>query len=351
MIERVEIDNFRCFETLYVDGLKRINVIVGKNSSGKSAFLEALFLSSSSNGPNIAFQMRAIRRVGGQIQAIGDVQSYRGIWEDLFYNFDTAKKVHISIRGNAGDQRQLWISIKDNLQQNIPYGKDLDGTSGYPQVSFAWRRGGGKEIVVKPRVTNTGLELGTFVLDHFPMIWFHPAAADAAEVTARRYSELSKRFESQPIIDALKAEFDFIQDISIEFFSSIPMVFATVVGKSQKLPLGLVSDGVNRLFTILIGIAYYAGGVVLIDQLEDGLFFERFPSVWKLLHSMATKYRTQLFISSHSRECLSAVGLTLSNNQDDFCLLRSERQDSKCIVDRFNADTLLAALEEGVEFR
>jgi predicted ATP-binding protein involved in virulence len=44
MIHSVEIKRFRCFREAKVEGLRRINVIVGGSGSGKTAFLEALFM-------------------------------------------------------------------------------------------------------------------------------------------------------------------------------------------------------------------------------------------------------------------------------------------------------------------
>jgi len=43
-IKWVEIENFRSFSELKIEGLGDVNIIVGKNNTGKSTFLEALFL-------------------------------------------------------------------------------------------------------------------------------------------------------------------------------------------------------------------------------------------------------------------------------------------------------------------
>jgi AAA15 family ATPase/GTPase len=64
MIDQVTINNFRCFQKLEVANLKKVNLLVGKNSSGKSAFLEAIFLSSSSFAAQTSIQLRGIRRMG-----------------------------------------------------------------------------------------------------------------------------------------------------------------------------------------------------------------------------------------------------------------------------------------------
>jgi AAA15 family ATPase/GTPase len=48
-INRISIENFKCFQNLQIEGLERVNLIGGKNNVGKSAFLEAIELLVSSN--------------------------------------------------------------------------------------------------------------------------------------------------------------------------------------------------------------------------------------------------------------------------------------------------------------
>ncbi len=47
MLESFKIINFRLFQHLEVKRLGRVNLIVGKNNSGKSTFLEAVELYAS----------------------------------------------------------------------------------------------------------------------------------------------------------------------------------------------------------------------------------------------------------------------------------------------------------------
>lgn len=44
MVRDLSIKNYRCFEDFYVDGLAQVNLIVGDNNSGKTSFLEAIYL-------------------------------------------------------------------------------------------------------------------------------------------------------------------------------------------------------------------------------------------------------------------------------------------------------------------
>ena len=42
MFKTLELNNFKCFRSLKLDGLKRVNVIAGANATGKSSLLEAI---------------------------------------------------------------------------------------------------------------------------------------------------------------------------------------------------------------------------------------------------------------------------------------------------------------------
>ena len=57
MIESVDIRNFRGFKHVELHGLKRINILVGDNGAGKTALLEALFLTSELS-PEIALRLK-----------------------------------------------------------------------------------------------------------------------------------------------------------------------------------------------------------------------------------------------------------------------------------------------------
>ena len=43
MLERLHIRNYRVFKDLKIDNLSRINLIAGKNNSGKTSLLETIF--------------------------------------------------------------------------------------------------------------------------------------------------------------------------------------------------------------------------------------------------------------------------------------------------------------------
>ena len=44
LIRDLTINGYRCFQDFSMDGLTRVNLLVGNNNSGKTSFLEAIYL-------------------------------------------------------------------------------------------------------------------------------------------------------------------------------------------------------------------------------------------------------------------------------------------------------------------
>ena len=82
MIKSLTIENFRCFKKIELHGLGTINLLVGQNGSGKTAFLEALYLLIGS-GPRLALMIRGWRGLGN-VQVGSDRASFEEMWADPF---------------------------------------------------------------------------------------------------------------------------------------------------------------------------------------------------------------------------------------------------------------------------
>ncbi len=62
MLRDLTIQNYRCFKDFQINGLARVNLIVGQNNSGKTTFLEAIYLLV--NEGNIQFLLEVLNSSG-----------------------------------------------------------------------------------------------------------------------------------------------------------------------------------------------------------------------------------------------------------------------------------------------
>jgi AAA15 family ATPase/GTPase len=111
MIEDIEINNFRCFDRLKVSGCKRINLISGKNNIGKTALLEAIFLSSTPTRDTI-FSLSEMRRETGSFREV----SQEKIWNKFFFQQDSNFTCSIELK-LQNRTKTIKMSIDNNYEK------------------------------------------------------------------------------------------------------------------------------------------------------------------------------------------------------------------------------------------
>lgn len=163
------------------------------------------------------------------------------------------------------------------------------------------------------------------------------------------FSDLTKARKAQPIIEAMRKMFPFINDLSIEIHSTAPMVHADILELPEKIPLGLVSTGINKLFAVLVAMAHQK--VLLIDEIENGIYFDVLPEMWTAIYDFADSCGAQIFASTHSWECLKAASSMIKQHSEDVRLLKLKRADGKCVARIVDGRDFESALEEDVEVR
>ena len=108
MIRSLTVKNFRCFEALRVENCKRLNVLVGDNGGGKTAFLEAIFLALGTSA-EVATRFRGYRGVDHSFNA-APPRIEEAMWGGIFRNHNFAKPVVIELDGDGLDNRTLIIT-------------------------------------------------------------------------------------------------------------------------------------------------------------------------------------------------------------------------------------------------
>jgi predicted ATPase len=168
---------------------------------------------------------------------------------------------------------------------------------------------------------------------------------------AQWLSQLSIEKRTDEVVSALQRHFPFIRTVTPETVFGVPIVYADLPELPRKLPLSLVSSGISRLFTFILCIVQQKKGIVLVDEIENGIFHDQYQMMWKTLADLARSNDTQLFVSTHSKECLRSAVPTIAEAPNDFALLRIRRERAQTIGEIFGGEMIQAALEKNGEVR
>jgi AAA15 family ATPase/GTPase len=359
MIESFQAENFRSFRNLKLNGLPAVNILVGKSASGKTALLEAIRLALGAT-PTIAFTLNGTRGLAVPIQFNPTKDQFEAIWRSYFPDFDITKTISFKIMDS--DRRVASLSMYFDLERPVtPTTTNINIGPGQPILTntiipLAFKRTSftGEESTLDATVhqqqhgqlfLQQGGELGT-VSEFFPSTW-----QSNAQLVANWFSQLKISNRSSEIVEIIHRQFPEITELSSENPYGIASVYATVKHHSEMMPISLVSSGINKFVSILLAMRTYRGGVVLIDEIENGIYYRMFPALWAALHKFATTNKTQLFMSTHSWECLQAAATVIDKHPNDFALIQVSHENGVSNADVAPGKKAAAAIESEIEVR
>lgn len=115
------------------------------------------------------------------------------------------------------------------------------------------------------------------------------------------------------------------------------------IGLRKLIPIQLLGDGIGKLFSIAIFMYQLRGGVVLLDEVDNGLHYKSMPTMWRTIIHMSKKFRVQLFISTHNIDSLRSLDTVLAHEENAF------QKQSNIYTLRRNGDSELKALRSDYE--
>ncbi len=345
MIENLTVENYRSFKNYSLNGLKRVNLLTGYNSAGKSSLLEAVELLGSGGEPQTLLNISKRRQeyllesdgVGGDISHFFSERNLRSV---------------IRIGSPA-----LKISLS-YVQA------DTESPSEKADLIIVDRAAPGLEV---PRIHIPVSDQGGFGLRSRRSRWGGSPSDDKTfgkvEYQGTRELENAKvaelwdevlfsRSEHEPA-DSLRILDDRVE--SVAFLSSSPDRGRLHVGlKDAKrlTPIGSHGEGMQRLLMLAILLTTVKGGILLVDEIDTGLHYSVLADMWKLVIATAIKNDIQVFATTHSLDCLRGLHEACQANPEfasEISLQTIDRNLTQSIDT--DAEGLAVSLAMGIEVR
>lgn len=354
--------NFRCFRELRIDSLSRINLIAGKNNVGKSALLEALFLHCGAYNPKLFMNLNAFRGIERIKVEFGEWDGTP--WDSMFNEFDTSRNIEL-----VGRYKKEKINRKLSLK-SIRDPSDLDIIAPPTQYSINERKGVFSSSEVskvleleykKGRQSDSYyLILGTDGIVRLHPIppapphpaFYHPARMRTPfKVEAERFGNLEKQGNASMLLEVLKIMESRFKRLTMIFEADQPILHGDI-GGGRLLQLPLMGEGMARITSLVLLLANAPNGIVLIDEIENGIHHSIMTMIWEAIAKVARKFNTQIFATTHSRECIMSAHRAFKKSKPyDFRLHRLDRVEDVITHKSYDKESLEAAIETGLEVR
>ncbi len=353
------VNNFRCFAGLHLKDLARVNLIAGKNNTGKTALLEAIHLHDNPANWQLPVDINRARGIREPSRALEDVCAW------LFYRGHIPSGLSLESHDEKGVTRTLTMYILDpaSARERFPEAEKALASLIGPSLKGSLSR-----LILKFEQTNEperisigvageivggghgGIWIDARIPRNIPDVFLTSGGASAMQDVGF-FGELEKTKRQQEILPALQ-----IVEPCLQHLSLVPLAGESVihgdVGLPLLVPVPFMGEGVRRVLSLVLAIANAPGGVVLIDEIENGLHYSVQKKVWQVIAQAARQANVQVFATTHSWECIRWAHEAFSESEEyDFRLFRLDRTDGDVSVSSYDRERIESALFNAVEMR
>jgi AAA15 family ATPase/GTPase len=127
--------------------------------------------------------------------------------------------------------------------------------------------------------------------------------------------------------------------------------FVKIESYVAAIPLHTLDDGANRLFGIALALALSKDGMLLVDEIENGIHYSVHADLWRLVFVTAARLNIQVFATTHSYDCIKAFAEAARESEEDGVLVRLARKGDRTLVGEFDERELEIAVEGEIEVR
>ncbi|MCU0286241.1 MAG: AAA family ATPase [Acidobacteria bacterium] len=368
-IDSLTIEHFRVFKRLPINGLGQINLITGKNNTGKSSILEALRILASDASPIVIDNILRYREedIGETEEQIRHIDNERVLQiSNLFHGFpqlsDKSQTIVILAKGPQSSMRLslevAWVSEERSQEGQplrlVPLQANLFGESeGIPALIAD--AGGEKRILTLDYIFRTPYRARPYRLDmghesSLPCVFVSSYGGERTAPLGILWDKIALSDLEKDVVEALR-----IIDPEISAVSMVGGRQRTAIVRAGNLPrpvsLRSFGDGLNRLFGIVLSLVNAKNGILLIDEFENGMHHSVQLDVWRSLFKLSQRLDVQVFATSHSWDAVETFQEAAAESPGEGVLIRLSRKGDDIIPTIFAEDELAIATRDHIEVR
>lgn len=373
-LEALEIRNFRAFDRLDVESLGRVNLFVGKNSTGKTTLLEAIRMYIEDNPLSTMYDILTDREEFDYRNANYNASKYE---RDLELSFSSLFHGRPSIFSEDALLSGRYFAISGGPSTHTL----RVGFSLLNRIEDEEHSGVRFELADPDLETFTGTEIPGIVIEGSQRRRILPFDRRMLSSTIRRreplttsdvvylpssgmprvslgyaWDSVALTEDEDLIVDALRLivpGIDKLVLIESPNDRSRRILMARIKGFSGPVPFKSLGEGATSLLGMFLSILRARNGALLVDEVASGIHYSVQEKLWTLVLEFSHRFNVQVFATTHSWDAVS--GLAKASKSDMFSsavMFRLERgEDGSARSVRFDSDELKIAARDRIEVR
>ena len=312
-----EAVHYRGIDGLSLSPITRVNLITGSNGIGKTALLEAIWLFGKRYSPESVWHPDVQRSDRSVVDPIAELSSEA---LELHGTEDGSKhrlRVTFQSAGHLAEAATKLDSV-DNTGPARVMGHletHLDGEppakdEKYKHLKSVYPTPPGVVLYDTPLPP---LPRPSYVIEGTR--WQH----ETPDEYMQRYSDLVRRGFKQELSNAMRLIPPGLAGVEILTENGRHYLLATTEAGDQR-PLKDLGGGMIRLFRLYLSIGAAREGVLLLDEVENGIHYSVFQELWNRIRDWTNESRVQLVATTHSAECIDSAMDVFADDPDDLAI-------------------------------
>ena len=345
MFDKIKIYNYRGVRYATLDGLSQINVFFGKNNCGKSSILESIFLITGQSNPVLPITVNKTRGILDSTEENISLE---------FYKADPDNKIKIIAEGDA--YRDMLIEMFKSTSHDVDLGGLETGKSDVAQSYFGLKfyyRLNGNDVLYHSDLTISADNIDSARIgrdkryNETIFSQFIPSGYLHVELDDKLAKVIHNKQESE-ILDVLRIVEPNLKDIQL-----VGKKVMVDVGLQKRLPINVLGDGFRKILSLILSIYDCAGGILIIDEIDNGLHYSVMKKLWQSIVSAIKKNNVQIFVSTHNIDMLKSLVETISSEDSDmvssYKLIRKD--DDEVVALKYDVVNLSYSVLNDLEVR
>ena len=169
----------------------------------------------------------------------------------------------------------------------------------------------------------------------------------------QRYSDMVRQNHKDDFRNAINFIFPEVADVGILTDEMGEPYLSATTDDGVQLPLHDLGGGVVRLYQLFLGFFAARGGVLFVDEVENGLHHSVLKDVWARGRAWMRQWNAQLVATTHSAECIDAALAAFEDAPSDLAIHRLSRNEKtgKVEATTFTGETLAGVRDLDLETR
>ena len=339
--------HYRGINGLSLPRLSQANLVTGVNGIGKTALLEALWLFSGRFNPMLLWNANVQRSTSPVLDPVSRLSNgtlelhgaENGSTHRMKTEYEKIADIATPVApGEATETNMLQLPVAGRINTYLD-GKIAEGGIGGMQPTPWGVVVHQKPVPPRPQ-SNCVIESTKYQLD-------------TPGEYLQRYSDMVRANRKQELTNAINLLLPRIKDLEILTDRTGESYLSAMTSDGMQLPLHDLGGGVVRLYRLLLSFFTCRDGILLTDEIENGIHHSVLREVWVRARQWMQEWNVQLVATTHSAECIEAAVESYSDTPEDLSIhkLFINEKTENVEAATFTGETIEGARDLDLEVR